>query len=215
MRLPLFGGRVRTPAIIVATAAATAVLVTATSAAAVTYYVKLNTTNYGTAQTTIKNSNGIALGLYAKTGYPPLYVNSTKVVGRLNADLLDGLHATSFAKVAGKTGIIEASDAGAKCPSGTIATGGGGTAYIVDPATNTVTTDLPLHYSGPDFDSTGKFIPNSWIVLPPTTNDVNAHIDVFVECYNPNGAVAGATSGAAPAVKAAGALTRLKATLAR
>ena len=110
MRIPLLRRLPRTPAIIIATAASTAVLVTATSAAAVTYYVKLNQVNYGTAQTTIKNSHGTPLGLYAKSGYAPLYVNSTKAVARLNADFLDGHHGSWFATVKGKTAVVPAAD---------------------------------------------------------------------------------------------------------
>jgi hypothetical protein len=215
LRLPRLR-RLSTPAIIIATAASTAVLVTATSAAAVTYYVKLNTTNYGTAQTTIKNANGTPLGLYAKTGYAPLYVNSTKAVSRLNADYVDGYHASSFAKVTGKTGLIYAADKGAVCPAGTVATGGGGDLFHLDPAAPDDQTkwvfDIPIGYSGPDVNATtGAPIPNSWIVLP-MAGTTNFGIDAFVECYNPKGAVPGAVSGATTTAQAKAA-ARLKTAL--
>ena len=187
MRIPLLRRLPRTPAIIIATAASTAVLVTATSAAAVTYYVKLNQVNYGTAQTTIKNSNGTPLGLYAKSGSAPLYVNSTKQVNNLNADFLSGHRGSWYAKVNAKTGIVPAADGGAKCPTGTVATGGGGDVYRVN--ADKTTTDLPVYYSGPDFTDTGALVPNSWLVLPDQAGlkDSTVHFDSYVVCYNPTG----------------------------
>jgi hypothetical protein len=187
MRIPLLRRLPRTPVIIIATAASTAVLVTATSAAAVTYYVKLNQVNYGTAQTTIKNANGTPLGLYAKSGYAPLYVNSTKAVARLNADFLDGHHGSWYAKVNAKTGIVPARDNGAKCPTGTIATGGGGDVYRING--DQTTTDIPVYYSGPDYTDTGALIPDSWLVLPDEAGlkDPSVHLDSYVVCYNPTG----------------------------
>lgn len=41
--------------------------------------------------------NGPVLTLRAKAGQPALKVNSNKLVGKLNADLLDGKHASAFA----------------------------------------------------------------------------------------------------------------------
>jgi len=49
-------------------------------------------------QVTNKGS-GAALGLKVKAGRPPLAVNSTARVKRLNADLVDGLHAGELRKV--------------------------------------------------------------------------------------------------------------------
>jgi len=49
-------------------------------------------------QVTNKGS-GAALGLKVKAGRPPLAVNSTARVKRLNADLIDGLHAGELRKV--------------------------------------------------------------------------------------------------------------------
>ena len=206
--------RLSTPAVIVATAAATAVLVTATSAAAITYYVKLNQVNYGTAQTTIKNANGTPLGLYAKTGYAPLYVNSTKAVARLNADYVDGLHASAFARSTGKTGIIYAADKGAVCPAGTIATGGGGALFHYDVTApndeSKYVYDIPINYSGPDINATtGALIPNSWIVLPADGTTLYG-IDAYVVCYNPNGAVPGAVTASTATTTAAKAVAKVK-----
>ncbi|MGZ4617970.1 MAG: hypothetical protein ACXV3F_04455 [Frankiaceae bacterium] len=187
MRLPLRQG---TALALVAGAAAIAVgiaLFPAGASAAVSYLI-LGRTNYTAAQTNINNTAGTPLGLYAKSGYAPMYVNSTKQVARLNADYVDGYHASALAKVNSKTGIVPATDAGAVCPTGTIATGGGGSVYKLN-ADNTI-TDIPTYYSGPDWNTTtGALIPNSWIVLPDSVNakDVNVHFDVYVVCYKPAG----------------------------
>src|SRR3954454_2853100 len=109
----------------------------------------LGRSNAATATTAITNSAGTPLALSASGGAPPLRVNSATKVGNLNADHLDGLDATAFASMAGRTGIVFGSTGDrdgfvntARCPNGTIATGGGGYA--------TGTRDY-LYYSGPDF----------------------------------------------------------------
>jgi hypothetical protein len=204
IRLPRFG-RARTPVIVVASAIIGGVLFTATGASAAVAYVLLGRSNYAASQTNISNSAGTPLGLNARSGYAPLYVNSSRQVARLNADYVNGYHASSFAKVTGKTGIIAATDNGAVCPAGTFATGGGGAVYRLDAAGNA--TALPTYYSGPDFTDAGALIPNSWIVLPDDAGlkDTTVHYDSYVVCYNPKGAVAGASStlpGAASTAKA-------------
>jgi hypothetical protein len=212
MRFPL-RGRARVLVIVAASAIAGGVAFSTTGASAAVAYVLLGRTNYAASQTNISNSAGTPLGLYAKSGYAPLYVNSTKAVARLNADYVDGFHASAFAKVTGKTGVIEVLDAGAVCPSGTVATGGGGQVVTLD-ATGNVTATLPVGYSGPDWnDTTGVLIPNSWIVLPTSGADpATTHYVSDVVCYNPKGAVPGAVTGATVTAKAAaGAVSRLKA----
>jgi len=67
----------------------------------------------------------------------------------------------------------------ARCPSGTIATGGGG--YAAD------TRDY-LTYSGPDFTSGGNYVSNSWFAV------ADGDVFAWVVCYNPRGTVAGATT---------------------
>ena len=52
--------------------------------------------NVATTVTTLTDSAGTPLSLAARSGYAPLAVNSTVKVGRLNADLLDGLDSTSL-----------------------------------------------------------------------------------------------------------------------
>jgi hypothetical protein len=216
MRIPLLRRLPRTPAIVIGTAVLTAGTVGATSAVAAVHYVVLGAKNYSTAPTYINNSKGTPLALNSKTGYAPLAVGSNKLVTKLNADYVDGLHASSFARSTGKTGIIEAVDAAAKCPAGTVATGGGGAAFKVDPANpNNPPTALAISYSGPDIDANDKFVPNSWIVVPPTV-DANTHVVSFVECYNPKGAVPGAATATTKSAKAAtNALSKAKVQLAR
>ncbi len=52
--------------------------------------------NSATTTTTLTNSGGIPLSLAARAGSAPLVVNSTVKVGRLNADLVDGLDSTNL-----------------------------------------------------------------------------------------------------------------------
>jgi hypothetical protein len=93
----------------------------------------LNETN---KVTTLKNTAGIPLSLSSPEGVPSLKVNHSDLVALLNADKLDGLHATSFARSTMKTGVIVSGSAHldtatnfyvatATCPEGTLRTGGG------------------------------------------------------------------------------------------
>jgi hypothetical protein len=144
----------------------------------------LGRSNAATATTALNNSRGTPLALSAPAGTPPLRVNTAAKVANLNADHLDGLDATAFASTGGRTGIVfgAADDRDgfvntARCPSGTIATGGGGYA--------TGTRDY-LYYSGPDFGANGALIPNSWFAV------ANGETYAWVVCYNPRGPVKGA-----------------------
>jgi len=146
----------------------------------------LGRTNGATATTTLVNPTGSALSLNAKAGTAPLRVSNATKVPNLNADRFDDLDSTKFALTAGRTGIIigAADDADgyvntARCPSGTIATGGGGYA--------SGTRDY-LYYSGPDISGDGTAIPNSWFAV--ADGDTTA----WVVCYNPRGPVAGAAT---------------------
>lgn len=60
----------------------------------------LGRSNSATKTTTIKNSHGTPLYLKGRTSRPPLKVNSSKVVARLNADRLDGKNAADLATAA-------------------------------------------------------------------------------------------------------------------
>jgi len=116
--------------------------------------------NSETVTTGLTNSAGTPLALAAPAGVAPLRVNNTTKVNSLNADLIDGVDSAALALVAGRTGIIvgKATDTDgyvntAQCPSGTIATGGGG--FATEPRDY-------LAYSGPDMNAYGTVIPNSW-----------------------------------------------------
>lgn len=118
----------------------------------------LGRSNTETAATTVTNSKGTPLSLKARSGYAPLAVNSTKVVSRLNADLLDGVQASSMARTNARVGmIVDSGFSPAVCPSGTKITGGGGL------------DEGGLLYSGPGNDPvTGDFMPNSWQAIGVT-----------------------------------------------
>ena len=100
-----------------------------TSVAATGGTFVLGRSNYATTVTSLSNSAGTPLSLSAKAGYAPLAVNSTKVVTRLNADLLDGLHSTAFQRAGSKSSDANRLDGldstafqratSASCPGGT------------------------------------------------------------------------------------------------
>lgn len=57
----------------------------------------LGESNQASTTTTLtRTTNGVPLVLNAKSGYAPLAVNSTRRVARLNADMVDGLHASAL-----------------------------------------------------------------------------------------------------------------------
>jgi hypothetical protein len=178
----------------------------------------LGRSNTATTATTLTNTAGTPLSLKARTGYPPLAVSSSKTVPSLSADLLDGLSSASFLRSTGKaadaekvdgingasialttgrTGVVYGSSSDvdhmaitARCPAGTIATGGGGAADYDGDA---------LAYSGPDFDEvSGVLIPNSWLAMDASGSGATA----WVVCYNPRGAVPGAGTMLPAAAKA-------------
>jgi hypothetical protein len=80
--------------------------------------------NNGSALTTLSNTAGTALRLNSKAGTPSLSVDTATKVPNLNADLVDGMHATSFLR---QTIIVPAADGTdhADCPAGTYITSGG------------------------------------------------------------------------------------------
>jgi hypothetical protein len=147
----------------------------------------LGKSNTATTTTKLANSRGTALSLTSKTGTAPLAVNSETKVAHLNADRLDGLSSGSFARTKGQSGIIygtltdsDGYDNTAECPTGTIATGGGG---VTDEHGDS------LDYSGPITKEDGTLVPNSWGVA-----SVNEAALAWVVCYNPRGAVPGAAT---------------------
>ena len=165
----------------------------------------LGRSNTETSTTTVTDNYGTPLSLNSKSGYAPLKVNRSTKVTNLNADYVDGYSATAFAMRIAKSGTVYhdgyTDGAGAKCPAGTIVTGGGG----FDPL------GYPVGYSGPDWNvNTGAIIPNSWIVMDPGFGPMVS----FATCVQMSGAsVPGALTNiasintAAPAAAAAQGLT--------
>ena len=179
----------RTPLLVVSALVVGAAAVPAGSAVAATAKaVLLGKANSATTTTTITNSKGTPLALNAKKGTAPLKVNSTVVVPNLNADRLDGLSSSAFARAAGRTGVVLKDNAPAICPKGTILTGGGGIAATEDGK------GAAIGYSGPAFDAADKLIPNSWDVFAV---DEQAGTTAFAVCYSPTGAkIAGSITAA-------------------
>lgn len=153
----------------------------------------LGKTNYAGQATVLKNANGTALVLNSKAGTPPLAVNSTTRVRRLNADLLDGRDQAGYALTAGNTGAFdfasEAVDsdnngqvdlllASAACPPGTRRTGGGGfdgsaSGYVL--------------YNGPGAGHSWAFV----VAVDEAAVEDPANVEGSIVCYNPRGAVGG------------------------
>jgi hypothetical protein len=167
----------------------------------------LGRSNAASTTTTLTNSTGTPLALNAKAGTAALRVNNTVKVTNLNADTVDGLHSTSFARTGGRTGSFDASGAAfdsdgdgtndaiaafAACPKGTQMTGGG--------VWNSTATGFTIE-SAP---STDPASPEGWEVLvavDPTAPPENpADVIASVTCYNPTGAVAGSYGLAATTV---------------
>lgn len=67
-----------------------------TAEAATGGHFLLGKTNHETRMATLSNSKGTPLSLKAKSGSPPLKVNSSKLVPRLNASLLGGVSAAKL-----------------------------------------------------------------------------------------------------------------------
>ena len=140
--------------------------------------------NYASVPTKLTNSTGTALALTSTSSTPSLTVSSSAKVPNLNADRVDNLDGSKLALTTGRTGIVfgRAGDADghantATCPSGTVATGGGGFA----PGQ----ADY-LWYSGPDLREDGSLVPGSW------ATGADGPSRAWVVCYNPRGAVPGA-----------------------
>jgi hypothetical protein len=172
-------GRARTPALVVGAVVVTATLTTTGVASAAAKYVLLGAKNSTATTTTLTNTakGGVPLTLNAGKKAAPLAVNSSVVVPKLNADLLDGLHAASFASAKGKSGFVSGSNGGgggiatATCPKGTIMTGGTGLGV------NLQNEWVPLA-SFPSSADTWKTQPTGGMAVAM----------VFVMCYNPKGA---------------------------
>jgi hypothetical protein len=165
--------RMSTPAALAAGALVAVVLTPGSAVAATAKSVLLGRSNKATTTTVLANSKGTPLALTAKKGSAPLKVSSSTKVAGLNADQLDGLSSSSFARSTGRTGIVLSPTAGvaAKCPAGTILTGGGGL------------DEMGLLYSGPELSAAGDFVPNTWLAFGVSGSGFS-----FATCYSPSGA---------------------------
>jgi hypothetical protein len=152
----------------------------------------LGRSNSAGATSTLSSSHGPALSL--KASGAALKVSNGSKITNLNADTVDGLDSTTFARTSGKFGEIDATGtaldvdsngkidtivANATCPSGTQRSGGG--------AVDGTTSGL-VFVDAPDTD-------NSWTVavsVDEATTEDPASVTAAVVCYNPTGAVAGA-----------------------
>ena len=159
-------------------------------------------TNDASAPTYLNNPAGTPLVLSGRADAAPLKISNAVKVGNLNADLVDGLDGGALALKAGRTGVVVGSPDDndgyvntARCPSGAVATGGGG--YAAD------TRDY-LTYSGPDLTSAGNYVSNSWFAVADGT------VYAWVVCYNPRGTVGGAATSPPDDMFEAGAATTAK-----
>lgn len=122
-------------------AIAALVLGSGTAFAATGGHLILGHSNSAGATTTLSNANGAAMNFNSKAGYPSIRVNRTTKVRNLNADLLDGLDSSRFARSSSRTGnvwdqgfyaddnndgTVDAIEGYVQCPAGTVVTGGGG-----------------------------------------------------------------------------------------
>ena len=177
--------------------------------------VIIGKTNYGTATTGISNSYGSAASFSSKSGYAPFRVNRSTKVPYLNSDLIDGLDSASFLRSTGKAadankldgldstafglasgqtgyiaavgaftdvdgdGVVDVLMAEASCPSGTKVTGGGVDNWTGNP------TMVNSPAGGQSWDG---------VAVANQTDNVADDLVVYVVCYNPRGAVPGASS---------------------
>lgn len=123
--------------------------------------IRLGKSNHETRTATLSNSKGIPLSLKAKPGSPPLKVNSSKLVPKLNANFVGGVPASKLQRrITGSCGtaiasvavsgaatcaaerLIFTSDGSVTIPKGVTditgelwaGGGGGGAAYLTDPS---------------------------------------------------------------------------------
>ncbi len=174
------------------TAGALVVLVlgTGTAYAATGGDFKLGRANAAGRATTLTAPNGTALSLQSRAGFPSLRVNRQARVPNLNADLLDGVNSTSFARVVTigtvvATGFVEDNDtpgtgddeivAVATCPAGSQVMGGG--------AGDFTGAGVP-YFSGP----VGS---RQWAVFSSADPDPALATDLtaYARCWNPRASV--------------------------
>jgi len=168
---------------------------TTVASAAAAHVLTLGSSNTASRTTTLKAGGHTALSLVSNAGVAPLKVSNTSKVAHLNGDLLDGLDSTAFARSTGQTGeidvvgqLVDVNNDGtpdviaaeADCPAGALVTGGG--------SENFTSSGLTIA-DGP--------IKGGWLAISTydsTTQDKASDFTTNVVCFNPLGAVRGATS---------------------
>lgn len=112
--------------------------------------------NTSAKTTTLKSKHGPALSLKSKHG-PALKVNNSKLVPKLNAQLLDGQSASQIGdQIIQLAGSFTGGGAYILCPKGTTPVGGG-----VEPDPTGADDNPYVIVSFPHVSSTGK--PNGWL----------------------------------------------------
>ena len=178
----------------VAGAVATLVLGSGTAIAANGGNITIGRNNHATSLTGLTNTNGSALSLQSKAGYPALKVGNTSKVVNLNADLVDGLSSGDLARTAGRTGSFDVDGlsfdldldtfpdtiiAEAQCPPGTQFTGGGHSNYTT---------------SGVTLEAMPGITAESFVVIVGVDETVTENVQdvsAAVTCYSPTGAIEG------------------------
>lgn len=167
---------------------------TTVASAAAAHVLTLGASNTESKTTTLKSGSHTALSVVTNSSVAPLKVSSSAKVAHLDSDLLDGLDSTAFARTTGQTGEIDvtgtavdvnhdgtpdAVGAEADCPAGTLVTGGGSSNFTT---TGVTVVDGPTQ--------------GGWIAISTfdSTQDQASDFTTKVVCYNPRGAVPGATS---------------------
>lgn len=149
----------------------------------------LGRSNTAGATTTLTNSNGTALSLVSKAGTAPLKVSNNVRVPLLNADKLDGLEASSFAKANATFAMVLSGEpvvgpdtvyAIATCPAGSSVIGGTGSQMV-----DRIADLAVVSYSGPDGE-------NGWVY---ETVGSNSQPMAMAICYR---AAGGAITGGFP-----------------
>ena len=172
----------------------------------------LGQSNTAGGTTTLTAKHGSALSLRS-TGAPALKVNNARRVPNLNADRLDGLSSTSFARATAKTGAFDFSGvlvdidqnglddaivAQASCPTGSQLTGGGSADY---------TTKGVVIESAPYPNDTYVVV----ALIDEATVEDPTNLVASAICWNPKGGLTGSYRKAAtPTDLTAGLLTTVE-----
>jgi hypothetical protein len=176
----------------VAGAVATLVVGSGTAIAANGGSIAIGRNNHATSLTGVTNTNGSALSLQSRAGYPALKVGNTSKVVNLNADLVDGLGSGDLARTAGRTGSFDADGlsfdldldtfpdtiiAEAQCPPSTQLTGGGHSNYTT---------------SGVTLEAMPGITAETFVVIVGVDETVTENVQdvsAAVTCYSPTGAI--------------------------